>query len=137
MTASFKKYAAEFIGTLVLVLFGCGSAATAGGELGYLGIAFAFGLSIVAMAYVIGPISGCHINPAVSLAMLLSRKLTSIDFIGYVIMQFAGAIAGSAILYAIIVSAGMPTTGLGGNISEKIELLNKNNHRQPEPNFIK
>ncbi|MBE1443790.1 MIP/aquaporin family protein [Paenibacillus sp. OAS669] len=115
MNSSFKKYAAEFIGTMVLVLFGCGSAATAGGELGYLGIALAFGLSIVAMAYVIGPISGCHINPAVSLAMLLSRKLTSTDFIGYVLSQIAGAIAGSAILYAIIVSAGMPTTGLGQN----------------------
>lgn len=115
MNASIKKYAAEFIGTLVLVLFGCGSAATAGGELGYLGIALAFGLTIVAMAYVIGPISGCHINPAVSLAMLISRKLTVTDFIGYVASQIAGAIAGSAILYAIIVSAGMPTTGLGQN----------------------
>lgn len=115
MNASFKKYAAEFIGTLVLVLFGCGSAATAGGELGYLGIALAFGLSIVAMAYVIGPISGCHINPAVSLAIFINRKLTGADFIGYVISQIAGAIVGSAILYAIIVSAGMPTTGLGQN----------------------
>ncbi|GIP16070.1 aquaporin [Paenibacillus montaniterrae] len=115
MNASFKKYTAEFIGTLVLVLFGCGSAATAGGELGTLGIAFAFGLSIVAMAYVIGPISGCHINPAVSLAMLMKRKLSGADFIGYVIAQVAGAIAGSAILYAIIVSAGLPTTGLGQN----------------------
>lgn len=115
MNVSIKKYAAEFIGTLVLVLFGCGSAATAGGELGYLGIALAFGLSIVAMAYVIGPISGCHINPAVSLAMLISRKLTFTDFIGYVASQIAGAIAGSAILYAIIVSAGMPATGLGQN----------------------
>ncbi|TNJ62603.1 aquaporin [Paenibacillus hemerocallicola] len=115
MNASIKKYAAEFIGTLVLVLFGCGSAATAGGELGYLGIALAFGLSIVAMAYVIGPISGCHINPAVSLAMLISRKLTVTDFVGYVASQIAGAIAGSAILYAIVVSAGMPMTGLGQN----------------------
>jgi aquaporin Z len=115
MHGSIKKYAAEFIGTLVLVLFGCGSAATAGGELGYLGIALAFGLSIVAMAYVIGPISGCHINPAVSLAMLIGRKLTVADFVGYVASQIAGAIAGSAILYAIIVSAGMPATGLGQN----------------------
>lgn len=115
MNASFKKYAAEFIGTLVLVLFGCGSAATAGGELGYLGIAFAFGLSIVAMAYVIGPISGCHINPAVSLAMLLNRKLTGGDFIGYVLSQIAGAVAGSAILYAIIDSTGSAVTGLGQN----------------------
>ncbi len=115
MNVSFKKYTAEFIGTFVLVLFGCGSAATAGEELGYLGIALAFGLSIVAMAYVIGPISGCHINPAVSLAMLISRKLSGTDFIGYVASQIAGAIAGSALLYAIIESAGMPTTGLGQN----------------------
>jgi len=115
MNTSLKKYAAEFIGTLVLVLFGCGSAATAGGELGPLGIAMAFGLSIVALAYVIGPISGCHINPAVSLAMLISRKLKGTDFIGYVVSQIAGAIAGSAILYAIIDSAGMPATGLGQN----------------------
>lgn len=115
MNISLKKYAAEFIGTFVLVLFGCGSAATAGGELGYLGIALAFGLSIVAMAYVIGPISGCHINPAVSLAMFMSRKLKGTDFIGYVISQILGAIAASALLYAIIVSAGMPTTGLGQN----------------------
>ncbi|ANY66655.1 aquaporin [Paenibacillus sp. BIHB 4019] len=115
MNASFKKCAAEFIGTFVLVLFGCGSAATAGAELGYLGIALAFGLSIVAMAYVIGPISGCQINPAVSLAMLISRKLSGADFIGYVVSQIAGAIAGSAVLYAIIVSAGLPTTGLGQN----------------------
>lgn len=63
----------------------------------------------------IGPISGCHINPAVSLAMFISRKLKGTDFIGYVISQIAGAIAASALLYAIIVSAGMPTTGLGQN----------------------
>lgn len=115
MSTSFKKYAAEFIGTFVLVLFGCGSAATADGELGYLGIALAFGLSIVAMAYVIGFISGCHINPAVSLAMLFTRKLTGVDFVGYVVAQVAGAIAGSAVLYAIVVSAGMSTAGLGQN----------------------
>ncbi|WP_187274222.1 aquaporin [Paenibacillus sp. N3.4] len=115
MHTSFKKYAAEFIGTFVLVLFGCGSAATAGGELGYLGIAFAFGLSIVAMAYVIGPVSGCHINPAVSFAMLISRKLSGVDFIGYVIAQVVGAIAGSALLYAIMDSTGKAVTSLGQN----------------------
>ncbi|MFD0872260.1 MIP/aquaporin family protein [Paenibacillus residui] len=115
MYPSWKKYAAEFIGTLVLVLIGCGSAATAGGELGYLGIAFAFGLSIVAMAYVIGPISGCHINPAVSLAMLIRRKMSGKEFIGYVIAQTAGAVAGSVLLYAIIHSTGLPVTGLGQN----------------------
>ncbi|XEC95746.1 MIP/aquaporin family protein [Paenibacillus tarimensis] len=115
MNASFKKYAAEFIGTFVLVLFGCGSAATAGAELGFLGIALAFGLTIVAMAYVIGPVSGCHINPAVSLAMLISRKLTAAEFIGYVIAQITGAVAGSALLYAIINSTGKTVTGLGQN----------------------
>ncbi|WP_159888628.1 MIP/aquaporin family protein [Paenibacillus puerhi] len=112
---SFKKYVAEFIGTFVLVLFGCGSAATAGGELGYLGIAMAFGLSIVALAYAIGPISGCHVNPAVSLAMLVSRKLSAKNFVGYVVAQVAGAVAGSALLYAIIDSTGKAVTSLGQN----------------------
>ncbi|MDO3679996.1 MIP family channel protein [Paenibacillus ehimensis] len=115
MYPSWKKYAAEFIGTLVLVLIGCGSAATAGSELGYLGIAFAFGLSIVAMAYVIGPISGCHINPAVSLAMLIRRKMPGKEFVGYVIAQTAGAVMGSALLSAIIQSSGKPVTSLGQN----------------------
>ncbi|RAV20408.1 MIP/aquaporin family protein [Paenibacillus contaminans] len=115
MSGSFRKYIAECLGTFVLVLFGCGSAATAGGELGYLGIAFAFGLAIVAMAYVIGPISGCHINPAVSFAMLISRKLSGKDFAGYVISQVIGAIAGSALLYAIMDSTGKAVTSLGQN----------------------
>ena len=112
-----KKYLCEFIGTLVLVLFGCGSAAIAGGTLGTLGIALAFGLSIVAMAYVIGSVSGCHINPAVSLAMLISKKMDVKDFVGYVIAQVLGAIAGSAILYFIINSCGMDVAsiGLGAN----------------------
>ena len=108
-----KKYLCEFIGTLVLVLFGCGSAAIAGSTLGTLGIALAFGLSIVAMAYVIGNVSGCHINPAVSLAMLISKKMDVKDFVG----QVLGAIAGSAILYFIIISCGMDVAdiGLGAN----------------------
>lgn len=112
-----KKYLCEFIGTLVLVLFGCGSAAIAGDTLGTLGIALAFGLSIVAMAYVIGSVSGCHINPAVSLAMLISKKMDVKDFVGYVIAQVLGAIAGSAILYFIINSCGMDVAsiGLGAN----------------------
>lgn len=112
-----KKYLCEFIGTAVLVLFGCGSAAIAGGALGTLGIALAFGLSIVAMAYVIGNVSGCHINPAVSLAMLISKKMSVKDFIGYVIAQVVGAIAGIGILYAIITNSGLnvATQGLGAN----------------------
>ena len=106
-----KKYFAEFIGTLVLVVFGCGSAVAANTLLGNefvsaplsfstLLIAFAFGLSIVAMAYSVGNISGCHINPAVSLAMLINGSLKIVDFIGYVIAQFLGAIAGAGILVA-------------------------------------
>lgn len=115
-----KKYLCEFIGTAVLVLFGCGTAAITGGidgSLGILGIALAFGLSIVAMAYVIGNISGCHINPAVSLAMLIEKKMSVKDFIGYVVAQVLGALAGAGILYAVIVNSGLNVaeTGLGAN----------------------
>lgn len=104
---SVKKYIAEFIGTLVLVLFACGVAAVTGcsganPDTAYLMTALAFGLVIVAMAYSIGNISGCHINPAVSIAMLVSGKMKVKDFIGYVVAQFAGAIAGAAILGAIL-----------------------------------
>ncbi len=95
-----QKYGAELFGTLVLVFMGCGSAVFLGCEPagGHLAVALAFGLSIVAMAYVIGNISGCHINPAVSLAMFITRKLSITDFIGYVIAQVAGAIAGAGLL---------------------------------------
>lgn len=113
-----KKYLAEFIGTFVLVLFGCGSAAVAGGTLGTLGIALAFGLSIVAMAYAIGDVSGCHVNPAVSFAMFLSKKLSAKDFGGYVAAQVLGALLGSGILALIINLSGLggfQATGLGQN----------------------
>jgi aquaporin Z len=103
---SFKKYLAEFIGTFVLVLFACGAAVVCqcslGNFAGYLLTALAFGLVIVAMAYSIGNVSGCHINPAVSLAMLISGKITLGDFIGYVVSQFAGATAGAAVLWALL-----------------------------------
>lgn len=102
---SIRKYIAEFIGTFVLVLFACGTAVAVGCNAeagsGYLLTALAFGLVIVAMAYSIGNISGCHINPAVSIAMLVSGKLSFKDFIGYVIAQVAGAIAGAALLLPI------------------------------------
>lgn len=98
-----KKYISEFIGTLVLVLFACGVAAATGcngadPNASYFMTALAFGLVIVAMAYSIGNISGCHINPAVSIAMLVSGKMSVKDFIGYVVAQFLGAIAGAGIL---------------------------------------
>ena len=99
-----KKYLAEFVGTGVLVLFACGVAGQicATGVAGLIGTALAFGLVIVAMAYSIGNVSGCHINPAVSIAMLINKKISAKDFCGYVIAQFLGAIAGAAILYLIV-----------------------------------
>ena len=113
-----KKYTAELLGTFVLTLFGCGSAAIAGATLGTLGIAFAFGLSIVAMAYAIGDISGCHINPAVSLGVWMSGKMTTKDFFGYVLAQCAGALL-AAILLALLIDmtnlGGIAATGLGAN----------------------
>lgn len=112
---SFKKYLAEFIGTFTLVLFACGTAALVGCAsdkgTGYLLTALAFGLVIVAMAYSIGNISGCHINPAVSIAMLINKSLSIKDFIGYIIAQFAGATAGAAVLMAIVGKE----SGLGAN----------------------
>lgn len=114
-----KRYVSELIGTMVLVLFGCGSAAIAGSVLGNLGIAFAFGLSIIAMAYVIGDISGCHINPAVSIGMWIDGRLETKDLIMYIIFQCIGAIIGIALLVVIINSApslgGYMATGLGQN----------------------
>lgn len=97
---SFKKYLAEFIGTCVLVTVACGVAVVLGCDTpaGYVGTALAFGLVIVAMAYSIGNISGCHINPAVSLAMLVSKKMSAKDFVGYIIAQILGAIVGAVII---------------------------------------
>ena len=114
-----NRYISELIGTMVLVLFGCGSAAIAGAVLGNLGIAMAFGLSIVAMAYVIGDISGCHINPAVSIGMWIDGRMELKDLIMYIIFQCIGAIIGTAILAVLINSApilgGYMSTGLGQN----------------------
>ena len=113
-----KKYFAEFVGTLVLVFMGCGSAVVLGCETdgGHLAVALAFGLSIVAMAYIIGNVSGCHINPAVSLAMLLRKDINGKDFIGYVISQIVGAIAGSGLILVLITfGVDDETGGLGSN----------------------
>ncbi len=97
-----NKALAEFLGTMTLVLLGCGAAVIAGKEVGVLGISFAFGLALIAMAYGIGPVSGCHINPAVSLAALIAGRLSSSDFVQYVIAQCLGAIVGALILYLIV-----------------------------------
>ncbi len=108
-----KKYICEGIGTAVLVLFGCGTAVITGGNL--VATALAFGLSIVAMAYVIGGVSGCHINPAVSLAMFINKKLDKKDFIWYVVAQVVGALCGSLLLYLILSSSTIGTANLGAN----------------------
>lgn len=120
-----KKVLAEFTGTLSLVLFGCGAAVISGATtsgpagLGLLGISLAFGLAVVAMAYAIGPISGCHINPAITIGMLVAQKITIQDAIGYIIAQFLGALAGAGILYTIITGRsdfdGLKEWGLGSN----------------------
>ncbi|MBR2764477.1 MAG: aquaporin [Blautia sp.] len=110
-----KKYVAELIDTFVLTFFGCGTAVvtqcSTDNYPGYLLTAIAFGLSIVAMAYSIGNVSGCHINPAVSLAMLLKGKLEAADFIGYVVAQCIGGLAAGALLAAIFGA----DTGIGSN----------------------
>jgi len=113
-----KKLVAEFVGTLTLVLFGCGAAVLAGGEVGQLGIAIAFGLAIVAMAYGIGPISGCHVNPAVSFGAFIAGRMELIEMFKYWGAQFLGALAGAALLLAIASgNAGydLAANGLGQN----------------------
>jgi len=113
-----KKYFAELTGTFVLVFMGCGSAMFLGCDTtgGHLAVALAFGLSIVAMAYTIGNISGCHVNPAVSFAMLLAKKLSVVDFAGYVAAQVAGAFAGARLL-KLLLSFGLEdlTGAIGSN----------------------
>ena len=108
-----RKYVAEFIGTLVLVLFGTGIAVVSGGDL--VATALAFGLSIIACAYVIGDISGCHVNPAVSLAMLITKKMSTKDFISYVVAQVFGAIVGTGLLFIILKGTNIGTASLGAN----------------------
>lgn len=115
-----KKYVAEMIGTMVLVLMGCGSAVFAGAEqpfasVGTLGVAFAFGLTVLAMVYTIGKISGCHINPAITLGMLLSKKISGKDAGLYMVFQVIGAIIGSSILYILAKDSGSVTTFTGAN----------------------
>ena len=114
---SFKKCIAEFIGTFTLVLVGCGTAMLVGCDAvngsGYILTAFAFGLVIVGMAYCVGNVSGCHINPAVSLAVLISGRMSVTDFFLYLVSQILGAISGAACL-KIIFSLGKVTDKTGG-----------------------
>jgi len=116
-----KKYIAELIGTFVLVFIGCGSATIAGTVpygIGYLGIAFAFGISVLAMVYAIGGISGCHINPAISIAMLIAGKMKARDTAIYIVMQCIGAIIAAGVIFAVVsgqTGITTPITNLGQN----------------------
>ena len=119
-----KKYIAEMIGTMVLVLMGCGSAVFAGGladtvgaGVGTIGVALAFGLSVVAMAYAIGGISGCHINPAITLGVFLTGRMNGKDAGMYMIFQVIGAIIGSAILFALV------STGAHDGLQRQVRMV--------------
>lgn len=119
-----KKLIAEFIGTFALVFFGCGSAVLAGAgtvgldAVGQLGVSFAFGLAIVAMAYGVGPVSGCHVNPAVSFGAFIAGRMSARDMAQYWLAQFAGALAGAGVL--LVIASGdadynLASNGLGAN----------------------
>lgn len=112
-----KKGIAEFIGTFVLVLFGTGAAVLGGGieGIGTLAIAMAFGLSIVAMAYSIGTISGCHVNPAVSIAMYVNKRLSISELAYYIVGQVLGAVVATGVLKIILSTSDMAVTNLGQN----------------------
>src|SRR5437763_6377235 len=106
MEIDIRKYAAEAVGTFVLVFGGVGSAVLAGPRIGNVGVALAFGLALLAMVYTIGPISGCHINPTVTLGLLLTKKMDQRDAAGYVVAQVLGAILAAGLL--LIVAKGVP-----------------------------
>ncbi len=113
-----KKLIAEALGTLILVLFGCGSAVIAGADIGFTGISLAFGLAIVAAAYGLGAISGAHLNPAVSLGMVTAGRMSVGDFVGYAVAQVIGATLGAGLLYLIATGKAdysVATNGLGQN----------------------
>lgn len=114
-----RKYGAELVGTFVLVFGGVGSAVLAGSQIGFLGISLAFGLSLLAMVYAIGPISGCHINPAVTFGLLLTRKINSRDAASYIVAQVLGAILAAGLLLVIAKGAAAgydpATAGFGAN----------------------
>lgn len=114
-----NKYIAEVIGTFVLVFFGVGSAVLAGGDIGFTGISFAFGLSVVAMAYSIGSISGAHLNPAVSMGAFVAGRISMTDLIGYSVSQVIGAIIAAGVIFTIATNSlgghDVATSGLGQN----------------------
>src|SRR3954463_7818083 len=115
-----RSVAAEFLGTAVLVFVAVGSAVAGIDSIGEFGVAFAFGLTLLALAYALGPVSGCHVNPAVTLGVLLSRGMTATEAVYYWIAQFAGGIAGAAVLALL-------TSGFGG-VTDTTGDLGANNY---------
>ena len=116
---SIRKYVAELIGTMVLTMVGCGVAVVVGCSTpaGVVGTALAFGLSVVAMAYCIGRVSGCHINPAITIGMYVDKRIDTRDAVGYIVFQFIGGIIGAVLLWAILSQTGdwSAAIGLGQN----------------------
>ncbi|MFY2557061.1 aquaporin Z [Corallococcus terminator] len=116
---SMRRYMAEFIGTFVLVLGGVGAAVLAGDRIGFLGVSFAFGLSLLAMVYAIGPISGCHVNPAVTVGLSLAGKFENKHILGYIVAQCLGAVLAAGVV--LLIAKGVPggyqasVAGLGSN----------------------
>ncbi len=108
-----RTFLAELLGTAILVLFGCGAAVLMGEHIGMMGIALAFGLAIVAAAYGLGPISGAHLNPAVSLGAMLAGRITAVTFVSYAIAQVIGAILGALVVY--LIASGKAGYDLGVN----------------------
>ena len=114
------RYIAEFWGTFLLVAIGCGTAIMAGSQIGYLGVALAFGLTLLALAYALGPVSGCHLNPAVTLTFALTGKLEANHALGYILAQFAGAAAAGYLVLTVAsgkagfdLAAGFALNGFG------------------------
>jgi aquaporin Z len=126
-----KKYTAELLGTFALVLIGCGSAVIAGDYIGFLGISLAFGLTVLAMVYAIGHLSGCHINPAITIAMLFADKIKSRDAVIYIVVQCVGAVIAAAVLLTIatghpdysLADSGLGQNGYGSESPEKYSLI--------------
>jgi aquaporin Z len=126
-----KRASAEFIGTFWLVFGGCGSAVLAAHVIGVLGVALAFGLTVLTMAYTIGHISGCHLNPAVSIGLAVAKRFDGKDLVPYIIAQVLGAIAAAALLYVIAsgkvgfdaVKSGFAANGFGDHSPEKYGMV--------------
>ncbi len=121
-----RKYTAEFFGTFVLVFGGVGSAVLAGGKIGFVGVSIAFGLSLLAMAYTIGPISGCHINPAVTFGAYLSKRIEAKDALLYVVAQCLGATIGAGGVLAV-------ARGVPGGYHASVGLLGANGFGMHSP----